>query len=260
MKQSSRILIFILGLCVLALLIPSVKTRVAGKFYDATAGAGSFFYKIGHHLNRDFQVFTSIHNIVKQNDILTDKLTELEVDKSQIAELQNENKILTTELGFLSSADTSTLIPAKIIERDPISFADFMIIDKGSADGVALNQPILSNGVLVGQISEISDHTSKILLITGRDSLVQAMLQTSRAKGIMRGGISGLVLDNIVSDTTYTVGENIVTSGLGGKIKEGILIGQAGKITSSQSEIYKSIEVVPLIDLSKLEVVFVEKP
>lgn len=243
----------------LALFVPSVKRRAAGKLFDMTGGTSQFFHKIGYSIGHNFQVFSNINNIKTQNETLTDKLISLEVDRSQILELQNENKILKAELGFLSSSEVGTLIPAKIIERDPITFADFMIIDKGSADGLLINQPVLSRGVLVGQISEMSDHTSKVLLITGRDLLVQAMLQTSRAKGIMRGGISGLVLENIVSDTQYQIGENIVTSGLGGKIRDGILIGKAGKIQSSQSEIYKSIEVVPLIDLSKLEVVFVEK-
>ena len=259
MKKNNTILLYVLAILVLCLFIPPIKQKVGGKFFDASAGVSAFFHKIGYVIGHNFQVFSNINNIKKQNETLTDKLIALEVDKNRIIELENENKILKAELGFLSTSEAGTLIPAKIIERDPITFADFMIIDKGSADGIALSQPVLSRGVLVGQISEMSEHTAKVQLITGRGSLVQAMLQTSRAKGIMRGGISGLVLDNIVSDTTYTIGENIITSGLGGKIRDGILIGQAGKIQSSQSEIYKSIEVVPLIDLSKLEVVFVEK-
>jgi len=260
MKKNSWILIYILAFIVLSLSIPRVKTKVEGKVTDMSAGISSILYKTGYAISRNFQIFVNIRNVEKQNASLTDKLVASEVSQSQISELENENKILKAELGFLSSSDAGTLIPAKIIERDPVTFADFMIIDKGRADGVVINQPVLSSGVLVGQISEVSEHTAKVLLITGRDSLVQAMLQNSRSKGIMRGGISGLVLDNIVSDTQYQRGENIVTSGLGGQIKDGILIGQAGKIQSSQSEIYKSIEVVPIIDLSKLEVVFVEKP
>jgi cell shape-determining protein MreC len=101
--------------------------------------------------------------------------------------------------------------------------------------------------------------TSKILLITSKDSIIQAMLQNSRSKGVLRGGISGLYLDDITTDTTYKIGENVVTSGLGGDIMSGMLIGTAGKLESASSSIFKTISVEPLVDISSLELVFVKK-
>ena len=83
------------------------------------------------------------------------------------------------------------------------------------------------------------------------------MLQTSRAKGILRGGISGLILENITQDVEYEPGEYVVSSGLDGEIKPGILIGKTGSLESSTSDLFKNISVEPLFDLSKLELVFI---
>jgi cell shape-determining protein MreC len=86
-----------------------------------------------------------------------------------------------------------------------------------------------------------------------------AMLQESRSKGILRGGISGLVLEDITREVNYEQGDYIVTSGLDGQLKEGILIGKAGGLQSSSSELFKNISVEPIADLSKLELVFILK-
>ena len=124
---------------------------------------------------------------------------------------------------------------------------------------MAPKMAVVYNGVLVGQVSVVYKTTSKVTLITSKDSMVQAMLQDSRANGLLKGGLSGLYLDNIVLDTQYKTGENVITSGLGGDIRQGILIGTAGKMQSYSSGIFESIEVNPLVDFSKLEIVFVEK-
>jgi cell shape-determining protein MreC len=97
------------------------------------------------------------------------------------------------------------------------------------------------------------------MLISSKDSIVQVMLQDSRAKGILRGGNSGLFIENIISDTDYKEGEYVITSGLGGKMRQGILVGKAGKADSLSSSLYKNIAVSSLIDMFKLEIVFVEK-
>ena len=159
----------------------------------------------------------------------------------------------------MEEKDFDQMIPARMIAHDTVTYSDYIIIDKGSRDGIAKDMAVLSAGVLVGQVSEAHDSTAKVVLITSKDSLVQAMLQESRAKGILRGGLSGLYIENIIQDVEYKKGEYVVTSGLGGKIREGILIGTAKNMRSSSSGIFKSIMVEPLFDFSKLEMVFVVK-
>lgn len=187
------------------------------------------------------------------------RITELEVDKSKIYELEHENVLLKHELGFMESDQSKELVPAKIVARDSVSYLDYVIINRGQDSNIKANMAVVSGGALVGQISEVYANQSKVILITSKDSIVQAMLQGSRSKGVLRGGISGLSLEQVAADADFSPDENVITSGLGGKFAEGLLIGRAGTVRISGSGILKSIVVDPAVDLSRLEMIFVVK-
>lgn len=239
--------------------LPATSHSLVSASYGLAGGPLRLFHTAGDGIRKSFKVFFDIGSLRKENLELSNKIMSLEVDRSKIEELQVENNILKKELGFVSTEDQGSLIPARILQRDPVTFFDSIVVDKGEKDGVALNMSVVSDGVLVGKVSDVFANSSKIVLITSKDSIVQAMLQDTRAKGILRGGIAGLSLENIVSDNQYKEGEYVITSGLGDTMKPGILIGKAGKIQSSSSEIFESIAVEPMIDLSKLEIVFIQK-
>jgi len=259
MKKNNFYLLFFLCLIAAFLFFPRTGKPVKAFFINGTNRIGHFFVLFGQRTKGSFSFIGQIAHLKQENDFLVNKITELEVDKSKITELEVENKTLKGELGFVSESGINELIPAKITMREPTSFLDNIIIDKGKNDGVREGTAVLSSGTLIGQVKETYNNTAKVVLVTSKDSLVQAMLQGSRSKGILRGGISGLFLENIIQDTEYSSGEYVVTSGLGGKIKQGILIGRAGKIQSTTSGIFKSIAVDPIADMSKLELVFIEK-
>jgi len=259
-KKLRQLIIFIIiFLLLLVLFSPPFRQGVRGIISGSTKGIRSVLSVGSFGIKRNFSFIFKIKDLKHQNEELADKLLELEVDRSYTAELEIENKMLKNELGFLSDSEKGKLVPARIIQRDPIAFLDYIIIDKGANDGISAKAAVVYNNVLVGQVGEVFSTTARVILITSKDSMIQAMLQYSRSNGLLKGGISGLYLDNIVLDTEYKAGENITTSGLGGDIKQGILIGKAGKAQSYSSGIFKSIEVQPLADLSKLEMVFVEK-
>lgn len=214
---------------------------------------------ISKDLSKTFSVFFKISQLKKDNERLANQLIGLQVDRSRVMELETENQLLKKELGFLDQAQKGSMVSARIIERDPTTFFDNIIVDKGSSDGIEEGMAVTFNGVLAGQVKEVYEKSSKILLISGRDSLIQVMMQENRSKGILRGGLSGLYIENIISDTEYREGEYIITSGLGGKMRQGILVGKAGKTEAGSPGIFKNIAVEPLIDLSTLELVFIEK-
>ena len=261
MKHRTKILLFIiLGAIILAInFSPKLKLTTKSWLTGSSTRISSYFLSLGPKIKGSFSFVTNIGNLKKQNEELSQKITSLQVDLSQIEELKNENALLRKELGFIAPENKSSLIPAKIIERDPITFIDNITIDKGINEGIKNGMAVVSSGVFIGTIKETFTHTSIILLVTSKDSIIQAMLQNSRAKGILRGGISGLYINDITLDTNYKVGENVVTSGLGGEVAPGLLIGTAGKLASSSSSIFKMINVEQSIDISNLELVFVQK-
>ncbi|PIS07794.1 rod shape-determining protein MreC [Candidatus Berkelbacteria bacterium CG10_big_fil_rev_8_21_14_0_10_43_13] len=259
-RRAKTLLFIIFGTIILALAIsPSFQSRAKSLFTRTTTGISIRLENFSHRVRRTFSFWTNISELKKQNEELSRKIISLQVDSSQIEELKNENALLKKELGFIEPSEIGTLVPAKIIERDAATFSDEITIDKGEKDGIVKGVAVVSNNILIGTIKNVMSDTSKILLITSKDSIIQAMLQNSRSKGILRGGISGLYLDDITTDTTYKIGENVVTSGLGGDIMSGMLIGTAGKLESASSSIFKTISVEPLVDISSLELVFVKK-
>ncbi len=261
MKRRTKALIFIILVALILAVSFSPRLRLKAKsiLTGSSSGLSVHLENFGHRIKNSFSFVTNIGNLKKQNENLSQQIISLKVDSSQIEELENENALLKRELGFIAPENKASLVPAKIIEADPATFSDNIVIDKGTDDGVKNGQAVVSSGVFIGTVKQALAQTSTVLLITSKDSIVQAMLQNSRAKGVLRGGISGLYLDDITTDTEYKTGENVVTSGLGGGVPAGLLIGTAGKLESSQSSIFKTISVDGAVNIANLELVFVQK-
>ena len=259
MKKTNLIFLCVLIVIFLSFFSQAIKKPVKAFFIDHSQKAAAGLGFVGKSIDKTFAFIGDIGRLRQENNSLVDKITSLEVDKSEIADLELENKTLKEELGFTEANGVSGLIPAKITMREPTAFLDNFIVDKGKNNGVKVDAAVLSGGTLIGQISEVYDNSSKVTLTTSKDSLIQAMLQNSRSKGILRGGVSGLYLEDVTQDTEYQAGEYVVTSGLDGKMKEGILIGKAGQVQPTASGIFKNINVDPIVDMTKLELVFISK-
>ena len=234
-----------------------------GEITSSTVSLFSSSEKILHtagvKMGNFFSIFSSVSNLRSQNKELAKKILELEVSQSKMAELEKKNKIMEKELGMIDDSSGYNLQAANVIGRDPTNFSDYLIIDQGFRDGVKSGMAVLSGGAMVGQVNEVSKSQSKVTLITSSDSLILAMLQESRTKGTLAGGISGLTLEDIDQNVDFKKGEYIVTSGLDGQLKSGILIGKTVNIEPSSSGLFKSITVDPVVDLSNLEIVFLVK-
>ncbi len=111
---------------------------------------------------------------------------------------------------------------------------------------------------LVGRISEVTDSTSKVLLITDSSSAVNAILQSSRLNGVVRGTPGGdLVMDYIPQGRQYSIGEVVLTSGLGGRVPKGIPIGQVSEIRQRDIDVFQQAVVQPTVDFQRLELVMI---
>src|SRR5690606_38491487 len=105
------------------------------------------------------------------------------------------------------------------------------MLDLGTEHGVAVGMPVVTDQGLVGRISDVTASTSKVLLIIDPSSAVNAILQSSRLNGVVRGAPGGtVVMDYIRQGEEFSVGEVVLTSGLGGRFPKGIPIGQVVEI------------------------------
>lgn len=207
-----------------------------------------------------FEAIASIKDLNLENERLHDEVRKLESEKADLIEQGKENEILKKQLGFVEESKDLNLLPAYIIGRAPNSFLQYLILNKGEKDGVKVGQTVISEGLLVGKIIEVSSSTSKVFLITNPTGAVPALTQETRGSGLAKGEVGyGLVLEDVPKDINIAQGENVLTSGLGGDYPKGLLIGKIEKIISSSADIFQKASLKILTDFSKLEIVFVIK-
>ena len=257
--MKSRWYLLICVVVMVLVFVPVTRSFISNNMLLVSKPLTSWFSSLSFSSRGIFNGVSEISNLREQNAELAEKLRQSQIDKNEYEELKAENGILKKQLGFKEQVKEKELVPAKIISREPTTFLDNIIIDKGSSDGISTGLAVVSDGALVGRVSDVLTNQSKVILITSKESVVQAMLQNNRDMGVLRGGLSGMTLENIPQDVEVTEKEGVVTSGLGGGIEQGILIGQITGQKSSKAEIFKILNVEPTVDFSKLEIVFVVK-
>ncbi len=259
MSDKNRTYIIIIAVVLILTIIPQTRSAISSSFSYLATPIQKSIANSSLSSNRFFSGIREFISVKEQNEELSKKIKELNIDKSKLIELSIENDNLKKQIGFIEEHTELGLIPAKIIGREPTSFLDYIMIDKGSDDEVEKDSAVVSDGFLIGKVSEVDKNQSKIILITSKDSIVQAMLQGSRVQGVLKGGLSGITLESIPQDVEVATHENVITSGLGGDMMQGLLIGEVISQQSSKAEIFKTLGIRSLVDFSKLELVFVIK-
>jgi rod shape-determining protein MreC len=191
----------------------------------------------------------------------------LRAENFRLSEVERENVRLRELLDFAQTRPDLELrgaqIVARVLGQDSINFQNFILLDLGARHGVEEGMPVVTNVGLVGRITEVTDSTSKVLLITDPSSGVNAILSGSRVNGVIRGNPGGtLIMDYIPQSAIFNIGEDILTSGLtseigGGRFPKGIPIGQVVQIEQRDEEVFQRAVVQPAVDFDQLDLVLV---
>ncbi len=200
---------------------------------------------------RDLSVSRSdLEALRQQNEEMRARLAALE-------EARQENERLRELVGFVEAREIEAL-GARVIGRPATLWEGVITIDRGTEEGVAVGMPVLAAQGLIGQIVEAGPHSSRVRLITDQRSGVGAMLQATRAEGVVNGSLGGdLTLDYVSRETTVTVGDVVLTSGMGGVYPKGLLIGEVSDVQLNDADLFPRIQVRPSAALAGLEEVVV---
>ncbi|MDI6699394.1 MAG: rod shape-determining protein MreC [Candidatus Saccharicenans sp.] len=191
--------------------------------------------------------------------------------EKEIFFLRQENRLLQEKLRLaLKQADLEanlklvgeTVVPARVIGFDTSNFYRSLIINRGSADGLAKNLPVCDRfGNLIGRTAEpVGVREARVLLITSEDSGVAVISVGDRMPGILSGDGKGRCLVKYVmsSSPAGLEGDEVITSGFDRVFPPGLRVGKILQI-SSQEGIFKKIIVKPYFDIRELELVAVLK-
>lgn len=188
---------------------------------------------------------------------LRDQNQKFRVRLAELEEARLENERLRG-LVELSQAQDLESLGARVIGRPASSWEGVITIDRGSSDGVAQGMPVVSTAGLLGQTVEVAAHSAKVRLITDQRSGVAALVQRSRADGIVHGSIDGdLTMDFVAQRAAAKAGDVVITSGMGGVYPKGLIIGEITSVERDASALYLDIEMTPAADIRGLEEVIV---
>ncbi|MCL1812054.1 MAG: rod shape-determining protein MreC [Treponema sp.] len=211
-----------------------------------------------------------------QYDELAERISRYEQLEKTAAGIRQENNRLREQLGF--SRDISYRhITAEIIGNDPDNLFSALVINKGKRDGISVNMPVIAyqkneksrtgdmapaGTVLVGKVVQAAQFESLIIPIYDSTSYISARLGESRIEGIVEGQGSPdapLLLRFVRRQTRgeIGIGEQVISSGLGGVFPSGILIGRVSRVLYQDTDTSIEIELESSADFSRLEYVFV---
>jgi len=196
---------------------------------------------------------------VDQSDYraLQDQNTELKQRLAQLEEAKLENERIRALVDFADSQDLPTL-GARIIGRPTDTRQLSILIDRGSNHGIKVGDAVIAAAGLVGQVVEVTPWNSRVRLITDSESGVAALVQRTRANGIVKGDIGGVLRLEFVDKKTPPVeGDVILTSGLGGIYPKGIVIGEVVSVSTVSSDLYPAVTLASRVEIDRIEEVLV---
>jgi len=254
----------ILSLLSIVLLTVSARMGTAGPLEIVRGGFSTItmpFRMAGSAIAMPFQGIGNIFsNLTADQQTLSDLKAENEQLRSRNAELEETNQSTQRLQGLLDLKNNYNLqsTGARVISGSTDSFNNTIVIDKGTSSGLAVGMPVVDSGGVIGQIIECGPTTSTVRLITDEKSGVAAMVQSSRAQGMLMGSASRQITLNLINtNQKVAVGDTVVTSGLGGVFPKGLPLGKVTSVEAAPGSIYYTIVIEPYGNVSSNEEVMV---
>ncbi|RRF91001.1 MAG: rod shape-determining protein MreC [Coriobacteriaceae bacterium] len=202
-------------------------------------------------------IFSNLTANQKSLSELKSENAKLKASNVKLKEAEKTSERLEKLLALQSTYKLKSTA-ARVISGATSSWSDDVTIDKGSTSGLAVGMPVTDSNGAIGQIISCGGTSATVRLLTDENSRVSAMIQSSRAQGILEGSSDGtLKLTLISTDTSVKVGDNVVTSGLGGVFPKGLPIGTVMSVNKSAGALYYDIDVKPLSTTENFEEVLV---
>ena len=199
-----------------------------------------------------------ITELMQSNAELEAEVASLETQVIELQQQLTEYQILSSLLDFARAYPEYEYVGASVIGRDPSPFLQYVIINRGSDDGLRRGMTVVTQQGLVGRISRVTAVSANVQLITDPALNLNVRLQPSRDRAVLSGSITGdLLLEFIPQEANVSSGDIVLTSGFGGNYPPNVLIGQVTSIRSQDYDLFQSGSVQPVVDFEQLEIVLV---
>ena len=258
----------LIAVVILLVAVNVILLTITGKQTQAPSGLGRSALIIVSPFQKQLTVFVqSVKDIwnqyfylisaAEENQRLKKELGQSLEQLNRCSETALANDRLRHLLGFEPDIQRP-MIAAQVVGKDPSSWSKTVIVNKGVQDGVRQSDPVVIPEGIVGVVVEVSAHYAKVLLLIDPNSAVDALVQQTRARGIVKGGGAGYcVFDYVLRKHAISVGDTVVSSGLDGIFPKGLRIGRISEIVRLNAGIFQKVSLTPYVDFEILEEVFI---
>ncbi|PKH08455.1 MULTISPECIES: rod shape-determining protein MreC [Planomicrobium] len=268
--SNKRLILLMLGVILLVALISySLRDRDNVSFPEQiikdTVGAGqSLFSGPAHFVTGIFDNVDSLLNTYKENQHLKGRLEEFAAVKAEVTDLRSENDQLKEIVGKEADLRDYNPIQATVIARNPDQWEEKVILNKGESDGVMENMAVMTAQGLIGKVTLVTATTSTVELISTQNPNYRVSSMVIGGEEGVFGLIEGydaerreLLLKRIDAQIELEVGQQVVSSGLGGIFPKGLIIGEITEITIDEFGLTKLAYVKPSADFTLLNHVMI---
>ena len=188
-----------------------------------------------------WEKYASIDKVMEQNEQLTAENAELRQQMVDYDRIKAENEAYKALANIQEKNSNATYVSGFVIGRDPLDEFGGFTLDKGTADGVAVNDAVISDrGYLLGMVVEADPTSCKVMTILHPSFNAAGVVSRTRDNGIITGSAEyaadGLcVLTNLARSTMSKAGDQIITTGLGGVFPPDVLVGVIKELTPEAS-------------------------
>jgi rod shape-determining protein MreC len=251
-------ILFLLVAGILALALSGSLGFISNNFNTLLVSAQSW-------VSTRFVVIQDFLTVPRDVVALRQRNAELEAEvarlQAQVVQLQSsvsEADALAALVNFSRSSPENSYSAASVIGRDPSPFLRYIIIDKGSSNGLLRGMPVVTDQGLVGRVDAVISSAARVQLITDASSAVNIRLEKAKKEAILTGTVSGdLTLDLVPQDVALEVGDLVLTSGLGGGFPPDLIIGQVLNVRKRDADLFQQAIIQPVVDFTKLKIVLI---
>lgn len=200
-----------------------------------------------------YQGFSSRETLQSENKRLKNELLLLKSDALLLTQYKEENNRLRELLGSPYVRDERKMV-TEVMAVDSTSYSQQVVIDKGRIDGVYEGQPVINENGIVGQVTFVAAHNSRVLLLSDSNSSipVQVVRNDIRVIASGNGDLNMLQLEHVPTSTDIQVGDVLLTSGLGGRYPEGYPVATIVSVENDSHRPFALIQAKPEVDLDRL--------
>lgn len=177
----------------------------------------------------------------------------LEQLQDQALETQRLERLLA-----MRQASRAEFLTARVVGKDATNWFKTILLDRGSLEGIRRNQSVLAPDGLVGRVVEVTPSSARVQLLTDPVSAVGGLIQRTRVTGIVSGNLgAGARVRYLPLMADVAVGDEVLTSGMGGVFPKGILIGRITSVERKSGALFQEATLQSAVDLSRLEEVLI---